>query len=860
MTQGYNSYDIYSEEYQGLGQMFPQLKGLLEFMGMATYGTPFDVNQYLNVLRYNRQDRPFVQADQRLIGGMLHQFRASSFPQTQTNWGLFGTAIDQYGFDNKLLAELSLRKAAVVSGAGSYAFGTGGSMADLYNNWDSSERGNASDALVGLFSSVWNSPKDPNVTKGTRSMLLAGLMQADPYLLREYQNASKEKGVEYGDSLDKFGDVAKKVTKYLEGFGEAANTWSRVLKTDAEDAMKRLENLFGGAAYGIFQSNPTALAELGYNVKHVGGVTGRGADQTWAMVQQAGYLLNQIGGHSDGAINAGTQAMLLSTGVAGYRTTQEEADKLALRMTTVNQNSEQAALYFGGYAEYYRKFGGGRDQAAVQAEYDERVQASGLTLNALNRMLGENYNPGDFYAFAERGIARDFQAGPNNFSLRAAEGLSESIRNRIENRLLKTGRIDEGGTVEGMRRRYGIDIQWYTSANEETRKSIIDEARRNGYIKNQEDIDYINRVAAQWEDVTNVMSKNNMLDVVSGYSSQAILRTTSTTNQRNNEARQKQVAFRTAISSATSGAGIVKSIVDFFKDNPNGTIGEVLSVLSGESLSGEAMNIAMRAEGTAEDRSNLQTLLEKISSRDDIREIDNSGNLVRESEEKRTKESKRDIQAYQSLANRMLTKIAKGTFTEEDRKFFNRALGVDYYKDDKGKGHLKTIIPKGEEDSYLGYMREALDEEKERLSSQTELEKNRQDIIVGRLTEGKIGTNAQKARIDAARLLAMSKLADEQILNGDPNSGITALAKEYQQAIDDGDIDRANSKFQEIMQTKDSFGTKFAEANEEMLNTLGISKNEGIASALAMALGDIFDKFRGPGKDSLNVNITGQHP
>lgn len=793
MTYPQSTYDILSPEYRGLNNLFPQGMGILDLIGAATFGTSMDINPYLNIIRYNRQDRLFAQYDQRMLSSMLNTFRTQSFGDTTTGFDFAGRTIDQYLFDDKFRAESALRQAAIATGAGSYAFGSGGgSMADFYYGWDR-QRGSYSDALTGLFSTIWSGPDDPNISRGMKASMLSGLLQVDPYIVRQYQQAREERGLENGEALDKFGDSLEKVNKALEGFGEAANSWGRILKTDAADAMQRLESLFGGVAYGNFYGNEKALANMAYDIKHVGGVTGRGADNTFAMIQQAGVILKQMGGHADAAVQAGTYAMMLSTGVAGYRTTQEEADKFALKLTTANQNSEQAALYFGGFAEWYRKKGNHMSMAAAQEQWDNMFKNQPITLQSVNAAIGENYTAGDFRVLSDLGIARDFQAGSNNFSMRAIQASRADLIDRIganrqDNRFTAAG-------IDALSRRFGLDILKYTSEGSETRNSML----RDAGITNSRDIEYIDWIAKELETTANVLSRNNLWGIANGEDAQTVFRTISPTNIERTLVRDQQRSIRTKISGQTTGKDLVGLFGQFIRQNDNWSIGNMLSVLSGESLGGDGLSVAMKAFSTKEDRDKVFDAIKSLKSEE-------------------------DIEAYSQLANRMLSKIGNKTFTAEDREFFREAIGIDY---DTRSNQFR----------YFGSIdRSALDKQKTKSEKETQLQKDRREFIVDRMTENTVGNETVAAKTRAAGILAMSRLADERLELGGSAKQMK-LAESFQNAVDIGKYEEAESMMQDMM--KNGFGDKFAKYKEDIMSDMGLSKDAGVASAIA----SVFEGF-----------------
>ena len=113
-------YNLYSDEYNQANQMFPQGMGLLELLGATTYGTSADINPYLTIFRYNRQDRIFAQSDQQLGSQMLRGFRNETGREPSTpGFSAIGRALGAYIGDDKVLAEKALRQAAVATGAGS---------------------------------------------------------------------------------------------------------------------------------------------------------------------------------------------------------------------------------------------------------------------------------------------------------------------------------------------------------------------------------------------------------------------------------------------------------------------------------------------------------------------------------------------------------------------------------------------------------------------------------------------------------------------------------------------------------------------------------------------------------------------
>lgn len=820
-------YNLYGDEYNQANKMFPQGMGILELLGAITYGTSADINPYLNIFRYNRQDRIFAQSDQILGSQMIRGFRNETGREpSNTPFGAIGRALGSYIGDDKVLAEKALRQAAVATGAGSYAFGTGGrSMADLYNNWGID--GKASEALVGMMSTFYNSDRDPNLNKGQRNMLLANMLESDPYLLQDYRKAVRElkatddKGG-MGADLEDFGDKLKDVKKSLEEFGAAANNWGRLLKTDAIDAMQKVGDLLGGAAFGSFYGNEQALADMASNIKHVGGITGRGAETALAMVQQAGVLLKQAGGPADTAVNVGTYAMLESSGLAGWRTTQEEADKAALQMNANFQKSEAGGLFFGGYSEYLRKnSGSGKSAQELQREWTDLIRDRGLSVSSVNEILGENYGVGNYRIFAKRGDARDFAASSNEFSLMALQGSREETLNLLSlmsgDERLSASRIDQ------LSKETRTDVLRLASMSYNQRQK---EYQRNNVSEaNQRRIeDFSNAFADRMQAALDT----GALGITGDYETWA--RMYSTTHIENVRRMDEQKDIRTKISRATSGKGIAGILNDVVQNNTNFAIGDILAALGGDELSGEAIDEAFRLNSTKEVRDQV------------IQNISNLGN-------------EEDISIYKKTINRFLKKAANNALTKEDYQDL-ADIGLDYHKytDRSGKEIEELTTNQG------GISEERIRELKERDKKRTEEEKKDNETLLNKMTkdekgEDLTGMKGVQSKMKYASYQAMLNLARDYVETAGKEDEDAKIAQQYIAAVKSGNMDDA-TKYYDTLKSK-KIGDNLETETSKIMESVGISRDQaGYAAAISEGVSALVNQMMKVIKDGkVNVNV-----
>lgn len=819
-------YSLISPEYNQASKNFPVATSIIELLSSMFMGTDYDINPYLNLFKYNRQDRIFASNDQQLAAQMQRSFRNSTAGEmSNTGFEMFTRSAVSYFLDDKGKAEEALRQLGSVTGANSYAFGTyGQSMADQYNNWNVSQYGNYSQALTNLMAHTYNMEVDPNLTRGQRAQILSGMLQTDPNLVRDYQQARQEAAKRGEDvdstAFDKLNERTKEVTKSLEAFGEAANNWGRILKTDAADAMKRLGDLLGGSAYGSFWGNAQAASEMALNIKHVGGITGRGAENTIAMIQQAGTYLKQIGGPADTAVNVATYAMLQSAGMAGWRVTQEEADKNAIRMNAAFQTSEAAKVYAGGFSEYVRKFGNGENIAVLQQRFEEEVKKNGLTVRSMNQILGENYGFNDYDLFSTDGTARDLMARPNNFNMLAMRESRNEMLDKIAIRLGDKRFTAEN--IDNLSQRTNIDVLKYSSMSYEQR---MDTLRRENINVTSEEAKELENFAADWGRRVGKLSESGQLGSFSGMESQYLANAFSNTHIQNVERMDEQRDVRTNISKQINGAGVVKVIQDYISKNKDFTLGELAVALGGGDLSDNLIDEAMSIKSTKTDRDNLVSNISQLKEN--------------------------DLTVFKENMRTFITKAHNETLTKEDKERMER-YGITYDQE------TKTIHVKEQK-----LTEENLKKNMEEFKARKEEENKENRILYETYTKGadgkeKEGLELHTAKMKIAGHQAMLNLARDAINNQTlEKPEDIQKAKEYVEAIKSKNSERADTLFKELKGTK--LGDMFLSEEAKEFEKMGMSKDQaGLAAAIAQGFELIMGQLKNVIKDgkSVNVNLT----
>lgn len=650
MTEAYNSR---SELWEGIAANNPMLAMLLDTLApVISNMTGFDMMPMLNILRFNRQDRPFYEADTAMAMGMRNQFRTmTSGNPSQTKMQAIGRSLMSYFIDDKALAERAVSQTAMRNGGGMYAFGTGGwSMADVTGGWDRRMYGSYNERLVEFMAGVYNTGLDPNISKGQRQMMAAGVLRADNSLLKTYaeaRNMASLLGVSMPDSLDKLGDLRQQVrnsvrtgrfgeeeaiekfdklierlekaNKSIELFGEAANTWGRILKTDANTAMQKMQAVLGGDAFASFMGNEQTLNAMGLGLKHVGGVTGRGVNSAMAMVSQAGTYLLAKGGPADTAINVGTMAMMESMGMAGYRVSGESADRMMLQFNADLQTSDASYIYFGGYQQYAtQQLRAGRTtpQSQMIREWDQIVRRTGLNVNGINRALGVNWEIGEYAAASQLNFARDAAVMPNGFNLLVyGQGQRELMNNVFINGNVRNANGSQMtyDDVQRLSQAAGMDVMELINTNQtvfsERLRQIVDPRIRNQIIS----------LRTNFENAWNMTRRNNpgVLGSMANYSANEAAAFLSSTALKRSYALDRQRKARIEISKGISGKTMFKSIGDMIRTNANFTLGDILVAAGSEDPSYESLDAINRIATDPETKKELVSRFQALAASED---------------------------------------------------------------------------------------------------------------------------------------------------------------------------------------------------------------------------------------------------
>ena len=464
MTTGY---DPYSPRYRALSASAPMATSMIEMLAPLLQSMGMDVMPWLNILRFNRADRPFYEMDNDLSLSMRNQFRdLTKGPPVTSNLQSVGRAFAAYFMDDKGLAEASLNRASL--GATSYAFGTGGlSMGDLMPGWDRATMGSHNEQLTRYMADIYNFGLPNSVSKGQRQWIAAEMTRANPSLLQNYarmRSIGNELGGDYRmragedweaynsrirdtvareaengdlgpwsrlkDVLVQLTDRMAKAQRQMDEFGDAANNWGRVLKTDAQSAMQKVSNMLGGNVYSIFSGDAETISQISLSLQHTGALTGRGFDHMRAVSNQARQYLQATGGPVETAMNVANEAMLQSTGGSQYWMTQEGVDKMFTQYNADLWNTDAGNIARGA-AQYYTEYkmrnlrpGQTFNERDTIREIDAILRSTGGDISvskvnqALSRATGQRVTlgMGDFQMLGQMTYAKDYMAGQNEFA------------------------------------------------------------------------------------------------------------------------------------------------------------------------------------------------------------------------------------------------------------------------------------------------------------------------------------------------------------------------------------------------------------------------------------------------------------
>lgn len=168
----------------GYGETYiPKIMQAIDFLASMTEGQTFDVSRLVNAIKYDSGVRPFVDADYQAQSRMLSDFRYMTSTPAHT---LFESLVQNgtaYMYQDKGVAEQTMRQMSVMGG-GFRAFGFNGlSVADI-SGWDTS-LGGYNEALARTMADYYNLPPDNNVSRGERVALMAKMMGGDDTLIRQ---------------------------------------------------------------------------------------------------------------------------------------------------------------------------------------------------------------------------------------------------------------------------------------------------------------------------------------------------------------------------------------------------------------------------------------------------------------------------------------------------------------------------------------------------------------------------------------------------------------------------------------------------------------------------------------------------
>ena len=677
------SYNLYSEEWNKIQQMLPMIAGLLEMFSGLSRDKSWDINPLLDIIKYNRQDRPFATIDSSVYRQALNAFNQNtsvSGKPSESNAEMMGRALFDYFGNGRGDAERALRVVLESTGAGVYAFGTGGrSVADAVSGNAFRGKGGFNTNLTNLLADVYGMETDPSVNKGQRQMLLAGMIEANKGLVEDYANAKYDKEKKAGDSAEALAQMLDKTRKSLEGFGEAATSWGRVLNTDAVKAMEKLQDLLGGSAFGAFYGRENKLAEMGYDMRHVTAMTGHDTKYGMAMVQQAGTLLKETGGPADTAVQVANATMIQSFGMAGYRVTQEQADKMMLRYNANLQNSEAAAVYFGGFSEFVRQVRQSGDPEKANMSFDELADAwnkqimseGGVTVAHANRILNTTYGVSDFAMFSKDNFARDLAQGPNGFTVASWRQMREDVFDKLKD----VNPALSKANVEALSARAKRDVIGMVNLNE---NAFMEE------VKKIEDLDVRQEVIqfrTLWERGVRTASANGELGIFSGQTPNAIASMMTEERARMIEEIDRQRQLRSKISGSINGASMSKTVIDYIAANPNFTLGDLAVAAGTEDIDARGLDALQMLQTTKDD---METLMGNISSED-----------------------KRGMWAFRGDVDRFLRKVKNGVDVQEAADVL-KPYGVNI-KSDTLRGdfvhQLSALAKAGDTDEIMNILK-----------------------------------------------------------------------------------------------------------------------------------------------------------
>lgn len=876
MSTGYNST---SDIYQWLQGAAPVSTGFAEMLApLVGAMTGVDVMPVLNMLRFNRQDRPFYEADWSMSRQMRDRFRNMTAGEpSSTNIQMVGRALGAYFLDDKGMAERALNVVAQHTGAGLYAFGTGGlSVADVSGGWNVGAHGRYNDNLVALMADTYNMGFDRNVSKGQRQMLMAGMLRSDRTLLQDYAQARDLAGGrwDFRNGLEGIGELREKLNnteitdretealkklvdrldntrKSLEAFGEAANTWGRVLRTDAQTAMTRMQGLMGGDVYAMFRGNEGALTNLGLAVKHVGGMTGLGDRGMTAAIQEAGKYLMAIGGPAESAVNVATNSMLMSYGMAGYRVTQESAEKQMMRFVAGLTKSDAGSVYFGGYQKFREQQmlrGIRMSSADALRTWDAVMERDGISVRTVNRLLGTDMNISDLTAAAQMNFARDAMASPNA----SARLMYNQARRERMNNILMVGNVrNANGTqmtfddVRRMSQMAGMDVVDLANTNE------TEFMRRSANIANPYARQMARRFRFQLEGAIN-LARSQHPDVLGeqrGESTNEIMASLSDTQYNRYLALDRQKALRSQISRTIGGKGLFGAITDLMRGNANFTLGDIAVAAGGNDLSYEVLDVLNSATPVDEEtRSFMAKRFDALANNENP-------------------ERKAHFQSRVSEFNKLLQlrgKNGKALYTAEaawNASGMENITGVRIengkFKAAEQESNASNI--RGEDSAY----KEDFDQWKQ---ENKDMKTARQDILARSFKGKKVSDLTYDEKVEYAERMALADMGRAEMKKG--KRGNADLANWWMATIS-GKIDGTNmwrrddahyTEFYKQAKEAKAGSVEFEEKKSRYLEELGVSKDQaGTAAMLAgvakQVVETLISTFSGVGDNSKAINV-----
>ena len=652
-------YDIYTGFWNKLSASTPGTTGVLEMLAPMLQNTGMDITPWLNILRYNRQDRPFYEMDSYQATQMVRNFREQTAgPPKETLLASLGNNLAAYFIDNKGLAESAVRYAAGATGAGTYAFGSGGlSMADTMPGWNVRSMGRSAEALTDYMADIYRSEAPESISRGERQMIAARMVGENPDILRDYGRmrrigletglnqkpnetledyAGRLRGMRERGELDpndkaqqqlvKLAETMERVNRQTDQFGEAMGTWGRILKTDAVTAMRKVDTMLGGSFAAQFSGNEQALQEMAWTMQHTGAVTGRGMNHMRAVADQARQYMIQSGGPAEAAMNVADTAMTQAMGGRRYHLTQEELDKNYTRYNADLWSTDAGRIAAGGWQYFVeqrmRSLRPGQifDQRAATQEYNAILQSMGgsVTVQNMNRALsratGTNATMqiGDYGNLSDLTYAMDWRSDPNNrFSTISRQQGQRELVNQIA---AHAGwRNDDGSlaTYDSIYRASNAilgrdrDIFELVQMNPHDLSQLGLDQRQMAYVQN------FNR---NWQVGVRSMQVNHAGDMgaMANASAMGVANFVSSTSIRREQAVQRQRDMRVRLSSIMPNGGMFRSMVNYLRNNPSATVGEILSAAGTKDLDGKALDALAAIDVSPEDRRELMSTFSKL--------------------------------------------------------------------------------------------------------------------------------------------------------------------------------------------------------------------------------------------------------